>query len=346
MFNRHPQQLTRLPLLWSALAVIIVSTLMTTGCGNRDDAASAERLVIYCGRGRALVEPIIEQFRDQTGIDVQVKYGSTAQLAVTILEEGRHSPADLFWAQDAGTLGRLMQHDRLLPLDATLRELVEPRYAHPQGHWIATSGRARVLAYDSTQLTADDLPNSVFDLTDPAWRGRVGWAPTNASFQAFITAMRYAHGEERTRQWLIDMKNNQPRAYANNASIVAGIAAREVPVGLTNHYYILRAQDQDPNHPVKIATFESGDIGNLLLVAGVGMIDTAKNQPAAERFIRYLLASQTAAMLRESDNFEFGITRDTTEEDQTQLELAPDIPLNALDDLDATLTLLRETGLL
>src|SRR5688572_25967421 len=156
----------------------------------------AQSLTLYVGRGEALAGPIIERFEAETGIDVQVRYGSTAELAVLITEEGAASPADVFWAQDAGALGALANTGLLVTLPESLVTNVQPKQVHPSMEWIAVSARNRVLAYSSERVSADELPASIFDLTDPRYAGRVAWAPGNASFQSFVTALRTTHGEE------------------------------------------------------------------------------------------------------------------------------------------------------
>lgn len=162
--------------------------------------ADAGSLVIYSGRSESLVAPIIDQFRRASGIDVRVKYGGTSEIAATIQEEGANSPADVFWAQDPGALGALAPMLSPLPDDATA---AVPQWArHDEGRWVGISGRARVVVYN-TDLADSELPQSLEGLTDPKWKGRVGWPPNNASFRVMITAMRQMWGEDRTREWLV-----------------------------------------------------------------------------------------------------------------------------------------------
>ncbi|MEX0741323.1 MAG: extracellular solute-binding protein, partial [Phycisphaeraceae bacterium] len=192
---------------------------------------------------------------------------------------------------------------------------------------------------------------SVFELTDPKWAGRVGWAPPNGSFQAFVTAMRYMHGDDKTREWLLAMKENNPKAYPKNTPILTALAGGEIDIAITNHYYLLRFKQEDPNFPVAQTMFEPGDVGNLMLVAGVGMLDTATNIEPAEKFISFLLSSDAASAAFAAENFEYPVSVDApTREElpaQDRLgELAPEVPLDALDDLEGTLDLLREVGLL
>ncbi len=322
-------------------AVVLGCSVFTT--------ASAEQIVLYSGRSKALVEPIVQRFTEETGIQVRVKYGKTAQLAVALQEEGEQSPADVFWSQDAGALGALVGAEMFVPLSEQTLLSVPEAYRGADGLWVATSGRARVLAYSSARVVDSDLPASVFDLTDPKYRGRVGWAPTNASFQAFVTAMRKAHGQEATKAWLIAMIGNNAQAYAKNTAIIQGIAAGEVDYGLPNHYYLLRFKTADKDYPVEQMAFKAGDIGNLVNVAGAGVLKTSTHQEAAEALIAYLL-SPKAQQYFASETFEYPVVADVIPSPRLQpLESlrgeAPAVDLDTLEDLKGTLELLAEVGL-
>ena len=116
------------------------------------------------------------------------------------------------------------------------------------------------------------VPDSVFDLTDPKWKGRIGIAPTNASFQAFVTAMRLTEGDDETRQWLLDLKENDPKEYERNTPIVEAAAAGEIDLGLVNHYYLYLVREEQPDAPIANHFLESGDPGALVSVAGAGVL--------------------------------------------------------------------------
>jgi len=309
----------------------------------------AQTLVLYSGRSKALVEPIVQRFTEETGVEVRVKYGKTAQLAVALQEEGTRSPADVFWAQDAGALGALVGAEMFSPLEEATLSRVPEAYRGADGLWVSTSGRARVLAYSSVRVAESDLPTSVFDLKDPKYRDRVGWAPTNASFQAFVTAMRKTHGRDATKAWLTEMIANGAQAYPKNTAIIQGIAAGEVDYGLPNHYYLLRFKTADKNYPVEQTAFAAGDIGNLVNVAGAGVLKTSANQEAAQAFVAYLL-SPKAQQFFASETFEYPVVADVIPSPRLQpLESlqggSPAVDLDSLEDLQGTLELLGEVGL-
>lgn len=311
--------------------------------------ATGEDLVVYSGRSKSLVEPLIERFRDETGINVTVRYGNTPQLALAIRQEGRRSPADIFWAQDASGIEMLADAGLLRALPTAVTEPVLAGLADPQGFWVPTSGRARVLAYSQPRVSTNSLPTSVFELIDSRWRGRVGWAPANASFQAFVTAMRSQHGETATRDWLLAMKQNQTKVYPKNSPILQAIAAGEIDLGLVNHYYLLGIRGEDPNVPIGQTFFQDGDMGNLLFTAAAGVLASSRRAESAERFLKFLLQPASQRFFTDEVN-EYPVIAEVKPADAlldaSRLEqTSPQVSAGDLGDLDGTLRMLRELDL-
>jgi len=306
-------------------------------------------LTVYSGRTESLVGPVIERFESTTGVDVRVKYGDTAELGATILEEGSASPADVYIAQDAGALGAVAAEGILAGLPSAVLDRVDAPFRSPAGAWVGVSGRARVAAYDARAIADGTLPASILDFTDPAWKGRLGWAPTNGSFQAFVTALRVLEGEDAARAWLEGIVANEPKVYEGNNPVVAAIAAGEIEVGFVNHYYALQqAAEQGPRFPVANHFFTGGDPGALVNVAGVGILTTSANPAAALAFVEFLLADETQAYFAD-ETFEYPLVSGI-EIDERLVPLAelepPDIDLSDLSDLQGTLRLLSEVGIL
>ena len=307
---------------------------------------SAGTVTIYSGRNERLIGDLVAQFERATGIDAEVRYGDTAELAATILEEGENSPADLFWAQDAGAVAR---EDRLAALPDELLQRVDARFRSKQEVWVGTSGRARVLVYNTKQLTEADLPASILDLVDAKWKGRIGWAPTNGSFQTFVTALRVLRGDDAARAWLKGIKANEPVVFEGNAPIVRAVGAGEIAVGLVNHYYLYEIKEEEgENFPAANHFFAPGDPGNLVNVAGVGILRTAKHAEQALRFADYLLGREGQEYFAER-TFEYPLIEgvkpraDLVPLDEIQ---GPEIDLSDLADLQGTLQLLTEAGVI
>ena len=205
-----------------SVAALIAAGALAGGiaaCGDDSaDSGSTEddSLTVYSGREEEYVGPLFDAYKEETGHEVEIRYGESAELAATIIEEGVNCPADVFFSQDAGSLGALQQEGVLQPLDDAILDLVDERFRSSEGDWVGTSGRARAVAYNSEAVSESDLPESVLGFTDPEWKGRIGWAPTNGSFQAFVTAMRLTEGEDATREWLEGIVANDPVSYPDN----------------------------------------------------------------------------------------------------------------------------------
>ncbi len=348
--------MTRRPFLPSLLlAVVLLAGACGDDGGGAGDAAgdppadAPATLTVYSGRSEELVGPLVEQFEADSGIDVEVRYGDTAQMAGAILEEGDNSPADVYYGQDAGALGALSSAGRLQSLDAALLERVDPQFRSVDGRWVGVSGRARVAVYNTNLLSEEDLPESILEFSDPRWGGgKIGWAPTNGSFQAFVTALRVAEGEEVARAWLEGIRANEPKVYDANVPIVDAAGAGEIQVGFVNHYYLYRALAEDPNLPAANHIFPNGDLGSLVNVAGVGIVDTAEHTEEARRFVEFLLG-EPAQQYFAAETFEIPLVAGI----ESQVPLPPleslqqpDINLNELADLQGTLDLMAEVGVI
>lgn len=364
----------RIPSKLLLLVALVIGSLLMIGCGSSETApeenntaapaseaetaameseesSEAGSLVIYSGRSESLVDPIIQQFSEETGIEVEVRYGSTAEMAATIFEEGANSPADVFYGQDPGGLGALANEGLFAPLPAELLELVPERFRGPDGNWVGISGRARVVVYNTENVDPTELPETIEGFTDPKWDGRIGWAPTNGSFQAMVTAMRSSWGEERTRAWLEGIMANNPVAYGGNTPVVEAVGAGEVDVGFVNHYYLFRfLAEQGEEFTARNYFLPGGGPGSLIMVSGAGILASSDNQANAQRFIEYMLSVEGQQYFT-SETYEYPVVDGVeiselltplAELDAVAIEIDP----AAMADLEGTAALLGELGLL
>lgn len=311
--------------------------------------AEGGALVVYSGRSESLVGPLIEQFRTSTGIDVVVRYGSTPEVAATLLEEGANSPADVFFAQDPGGLGAIANAGLLATLPEEITAQVKPEFRSPDGLWVGVAGRARVVVYNTDALTEADLPADIADFTDPVWSGRIGWAPTNASFQAMVTAMRVLWGEEETRAWLEGIQANNPVVFEGNSAIVEAVGAGEVEVGFVNHYYLYRfLAEHGEGFKARNYFLPGGGPGSLVMVAGVGRLASGQNEANALAFIEFLVSPEAQQYFTEETN-EYPVVEGVAgPEGLTPIEElnAAEVDLTDLADLQGTTQLLNDVGVL
>ena len=307
-------------------------------------------LTVYSGRSQSLVYPLLEAFGEHTGVDIRVKYAGSASTAATLLEEGDNTPADVVFLQDPGSLGSLAASGMLAELPRATLDKVDPRLRDPNGQWVGTSGRARTIIYNTEAINPDTgLPSSILDFTKDEWRGRVGWAPRNGSFQSFVTALRQQLGEDTARDWLEGMRDNDAQEYPNNVSIVQAAANGEVDVGFVNHYYLERfLEEYGEEFEARNYYIGNGDPGALVLVAGAGILEASDNKATALEFVDFLL-SEPAQQYFTSDVKEYPVAAGVEPEgDLPPIESLdpPDVDLGSLSDLQGTIDLLREVGVL
>lgn len=330
--------------------IAALAVLALAGCGGGGDEGASDSLTVYSGREEELVAPLFDRFEQETGINVEVRYGDSAELAATIAEEGGNSPADVFFAQDPGSLGSV--GDRLMPLPDEVLERVDARFRDKNGRWVGTSGRARVIVYNTDRLSEDEVPDSVFGLTDPKWKGKIGIAPTNASFQAFVTAMRLDAGEERTRQWLEDLMKNEPKFYEKNTPVVEAAASGEIEVGLVNHYYLYLVKEElGDDAPIANKFLPGDDPGALVSVAGAGVLAGAEREDAAVRFVEFLLADEQQRFYTdEAEEAEIPLVAGIEPKEgvpslEELADAGPEVDFTRFGaELERTLELLNETG--
>ncbi len=281
------------------LVSIVAMLVLLVACGSGEGT-----LTVYSGRSEELIGPLLDRFTAETGIEVEVRYGSSADLALVIDQEADRSPADVFISQSPGAVGFLAERDRLEPVDPSVLDMVDPQFHNTDGLWVGLSGRARVLVYNTELVDPAELPSSIFDLTDARYEGKVALAPANGSFQDFVTAMRELEGDDATLGWLEAMADNNSPEYANNSAIVEAVGRGEVPMGLVNHYYNFRAMAEDPSLASQNYYFPPGDVGGLVVVTAAGVVAGTDQADLARQFLEYMLSEPAQTFLTE-ETFEY-----------------------------------------
>jgi iron(III) transport system substrate-binding protein len=326
-----------------AAVVAAIGLMVAAGCGG-----DREALTIYTGRTESLVAPLLEEFSQENDVPIDVRYGDTNDLALLIGTEGDRSPADVYWGQSPGATAYLAERGLLAPLPEDLLTKVEPTFEDDDGRWVGVSGRQRVLVYNEDMVDEADLPTSVLDLTAPEYRGRVGLAPSNGSFQDFVTAMRQIEGEDVAQRWLEGMAANDSPTYANNNAIVEAVGRGEIPFGLVNHYYNHRFLAEDPGLPSRNHRFEAGDIGGLVIPSSASILASSGRQEDAQRFIAFLLEKESQEYFAQ-ETFEYpladGVQAAEGVPPLSSLRPPPGEQPDELGDIATTGKLIAEAGL-
>lgn len=326
-------------------ALTLVLALLATGCAGTEAAEGP--LVVYSGRSEDLVAPLIERFESETGIEVEVRYGDSTELAATLLAEGAATDADVFFAQDPASLGATTELMADLPDE--ILQLVPARFRDSDDRWVGTSGRVRVLVYDTETVSEDELPSSIDDLIDPRWAGTLGVAPTNGSFLAFVAAMILERGSDATLEWLEGIAANDPVDFPGNSPIVAAVDAGEISVGLVNHYYLLRLQAEGAGLRAANHFLAPGDVGELVMPAGAAVVAASDRSDAARRFVEFLLGVDAQRYFAE-ETFEYPLVPGVEPSEglpPIDSVVGPDIDLSRLADvLEEATDLVTRAGLL
>ncbi|RTL62995.1 MAG: iron ABC transporter substrate-binding protein [Pseudonocardiaceae bacterium] len=337
------------------LAGALTAALALSACGGGSTpaapattGASGDRtLVVYSGREEALVGPLIQQFEQASGIKVETRYGSTTELAAQLLEEGDRTPAQVFLSQESGALGAVAAAGRLTELPADVTSVVPANYTSKDGSWVGLTGRARVVAYDSRTYTADQVPGDITKLVEPQWKGRVAIAPTNASFQAHVTALRVSAGEEAARNWVKGLKANEVQIHRNNGAILEAVNAGTAGVGLINHYYWARSETDPATLRAQLKFGDPGSVSALVNVTGAGILTGAAQSPEAAEFVKFLVSPQAQTYFAEK-TAEYPLVAGTgAPKAVPPLERlgGPDIDLATLSSVQETVAMLTQEGL-
>lgn len=324
------------------LFIAAIGVFILSACGSSDQSDGP--LVIYSGRSEELVQSLIDDFVEETGIEVEVRYAGSTDLAATLLQEGDATDADIFFAQDPASLGSVSAMLSELPSD--ILDTVDEKFRDREGRWVGTSGRVRTFVYNTA--TSIELPQTIDEVTDPRWAGQVGVAPTNGSFLAFVSAMILERGEDATAEWLSALAANNPVDYPKNSPIVAAADAGEIEGGLVNHYYLLRLRAEGEGANSENWFIPAGDVGTLVMPAGAGILSGSDNADSAQRFVEFLLEEEAQSYFA-AETYEFPMLEGIGTADglpDLQEINAPDLDLSELADvLDIATRLVAEAGL-
>lgn len=352
---------------YAFLALVPVASLLAA-CGSDGDEGSSttteattsdastpaggdadlrgESITLYSGRDEELIAPLIEQFTEETGIEVEVRYGNSAEMGAQLLEEGDDTPADVFYSQEVGAVGVLAEADLLAELPDEVIETVDDRFQPGDGNeWVGVTGRSRVIVYNPDLI---DAPEGVEELTEEAYRGKVAIVPGNAGFQAFVTGFRVSQGEEAARTWLEDLLANDPITdIESNGDVLEAVENGDVPIGLINHYYWARDERQ-PDLTAQLVFPEGDDPGGLVNATAAAITKGAAENPAALALVEYLVSEAGQTFFVE-ETFEYPVVDGIADPEGIpaldELE-GPDLDLTDLESLEATQALLTELGLL
>lgn len=291
---------------------LVAASFITAAASS---GVAAEEVNLYTTREPGLIQPLLEAFTEETGIEVNSIFVRDG-LAERVAAEGRRSPADVLMTVDFGNLIDLVEKGLTQPVESeVLNDAVPENLRGGDGHWYALSMRARVI-YAAKDLDIDSLTYE--QLGEPEWRRKLclrsGQHPYNT---ALIAAHLVHHGEEATREWVRGMRQNLARAATGGDRDVArDIMGGICDIGVGNSYYVglMRSGRGGPEQVkwgeainVILPTFEDG-AGTHVNISGASVARYSPNRDEAVRLLEYLVSDQAQKLYAEA-NFEYPVKR-------------------------------------
>lgn len=341
----------RLPTL---LAFMGLTSLLAVACGSDErndgddnDNLAGSTITIYSGRSEAMVGELFSRFEQETGIKINAVYDRTPTLASRLERERAQTPADVYFAQDPGYLGALANAGMLAELPPELLAPVDERMRDAEGRWVGTSARLRVLTYNPDLIREQDLPKSLAEMVAPRFRS-MSWAPRNGSLHAHLSALRHIWGDDETREFLEKLRDKEGVSRQDsNRPQVAAVGNGDVAFAWVNHYYLHALGGEQRIRARNYSFPATNDAGNIMMVAGAGILETSRNKAAARKFIEFLLSEQAQEFFAQ-ENFEYptrkGVPTHPDVRPLDEISLA-EVPQAALADVRPTVRMLQDLGL-
>jgi iron(III) transport system substrate-binding protein len=337
------------------MAVFITAGAIATGLALGAAAQAGNRgttITVYSGQHPQTVAALVSAFEKQTGIKVAVRSDDEGVLAAQIVQEGKHSPADVFITENSPPLEDLEQRGLLARVNVSTLARTPAKYSSAQKRWIGVSARVSVMVYNTKALRPAQLPASVLAFADPKWKGKLALAPTETDFQPLVTAVAARYGTARAVQWLKALKSNaSDHIYPDNETLVAEVNSGRAEVGIINHYYWYRLVDELGKAKIHSAEhfFAAGDPGYVIDVSGSGILASSSHQAEDQRFLAFLVSRQGQEILAHDESYEYPLGSGVV----TAKPLAPfkglrpdGISIAQLGNGQAAIALLRQAGLI
>jgi iron(III) transport system substrate-binding protein len=312
----------------AGMVAALGAAVLLAACGEADSVSGGGNptLTLYNAQHEDLMAEMTAAFTKETGVKVQIRNGSDLEMANQLVQEGQASPADVFVTENSPAMTLVDSKNLFAPVDADTLAQVPARYAASDRSWVGFAARATVLVYNTQKLQAGDLPASILDLADPRWKGKVGYSPTGADFQAIVSAVVALKGDAAAKRWLEGLKANAVE-YKGNGTVMKAVNDGEIATGVIYHYYWYQDQAESGANSsnTKLHFFGGQDPGAFTSVSGAGVLASSKHPAEAQRLVRFLTGRGGQQVLSDSTALEY--------------TLNPEVPANRalkpLSELDA-----------
>lgn len=284
-----------------AWGMVAMAAIVGVSCGS-----GSSTLVLYNGQHPQLTSALIAAFQKQTGITVSERTNDGIVLAEQLLQEGKASPADLYLTENSPELTLLQERGLLAKLPASVLSQIPSEDSAPDGEWVGVAARVSALAYNTSEITASQMPAALIDLEQPQWKGKLAIAPSNSDFVPLVSEMIAHYGVDTTKTWLAGLKANAT-VYQDIELVVAAVNQGNQAVGIINSYYWFRLQLEVGANAMhsQIYYFPAGDPGGLENISGIAILANSHNQAAAEKFIAFVVSQQGQQIISAGDDFEY-----------------------------------------
>lgn len=309
-------------------------------------AADPVSLTLYNGQHKEVGDAVAKAFEAKTGIHVNVRKGSSNQLASQVVEEGDRSPADVIYTEESPPLNKLGEQGVLAKADDTTLAVLPKDYVAADGTWIGVTARVRVVAFNPKLIDEKDLPKSVMEFSDPKWQGKVGFVPTSGAFQEQAVAIIKVHGMEAAEEWLTGLRAFG-KTYSNNMVALKAVENGEVATVLVNNYYWFALQREKGQLDSKLHYFTGGDVGGLITVSSAAVLKSSKHPKEAQQLLAYMASEEGQRVITQTTAeypLHKGMQSDRGLKPFSELQ-APNVTPADLGNAEEALDLEREVGL-
>jgi iron(III) transport system substrate-binding protein len=326
-----------------ALTVVLVAgtvalVLAVVGVVLATSGSSSDALEIYSARSHYGEEQPFEDFAAATGTDLSLRGGSATELFERIKAEGENTPADVLITVDAANLWRAEQEGLLEPLDSPkLDRLVPEELRDPEDAWYGMAVRARTIMRSADRVGPREV-TTYEGLGDPRWKGRLCLRSGTSEYNVSFVADRLAKDgpaatEEMLRRWMA----NDPEILGSDVDVLKAIADGDCDVGLTNHYYLEREKEEDPDFPVEPVWADQDGRGTHVNLSGMGVVTGSDKLDEAQDLIEFLVTPDQQDVFSDN-NHEFPVS------EELEFEADPIDVERAGARLDDALNLMDEVG--
>ena len=289
--------------------VLAPALLSLVLAASQAEAADPGEVNIYSYRQPYLIEPLLKEFTQETGIKVNVIFAEKG-LIERIQAEGRNSPADVLLTVDIGNLTQATASGIAQPIrSATLDAAIPQAYRAEDGQWFGLTRRARVVYASKERVKQESITYE--ELADRKWRGKICIRSGQHGYNvALIASMIAHHGEAWTEQWLKGVKANLARKPAGDDRLqVKGVYSGECDIAIGNTYYmgVMLKNDKAPEQKawadsVNILFPNSGERGTHVNVSGAVVAKHAPHKDNAVKLVEFLASDRGQELYAEVNN--------------------------------------------